>query len=284
LKLEQLIGHRGEENCAVDNGTHKAPSGAAGDRAIAIPSDARKLGEFIANLLGQRRRLSRYFDVTFFIDWLWIQTLDQLVVQRVEHQNEGGLVDFSFKLFLSNGRITHLTTRADFHTFRDLSGFECTGVELIWTFVIKFPTSTIPEKQEIRFIARTDNLEHQRREKHSKHSFADQFEERDEEMLVEIFYSNITWGEDLLQLISNHVFSSFSVSNRLMRKIIGTAEQFAMPFVLTVFMLSFFIQTFAIMSSSASMMATTVKSLSDASLNIDLLNAKLDLLITQNSE
>jgi hypothetical protein len=146
------------------------------NNAIALSMDARTLGEFIANLLGQRRRLSRHFNVVFYIDWPWIQNLDQLIVQRVGHQNESSLVDFSFKLFLSSGRTTYVTSRHDFASFRDLSSFETVGVELAWTFIVKFPTAPIPEKQEIRFSARTETLDTQERDEKLKSSFLEVLE------------------------------------------------------------------------------------------------------------
>jgi hypothetical protein len=75
---------------------------------VSISFERRRLGEFIASLLGQRRRMSRSFKVKFDIRWNWLYHLDEIIVQRVEHQNDGTLVDFSFKLYTKNGRITHL--------------------------------------------------------------------------------------------------------------------------------------------------------------------------------
>jgi hypothetical protein len=244
--------------------------------AIALASDARKLGEFIASLLGQPRRLSRTFDVTFLIDWNWIRNLDQLITQRVEHQNDGMLVDFSFKLFLGNGRITHLTSRTDFNSFRDLSSFEAVGIDLIWTFVVKFPTSSTPEKQEIRFQARTEDLE--RKERKLKNiGFFESVEARDESMCVEILYSNITWGEDLLQLVSGHVSSSFAPSSKMWRKLSNMSIRLAAPIVTLLFMVSLMVQMSGL-EFNGYRAIKSLKNTTDAA-SVDIINKKVDILI-----
>jgi hypothetical protein len=263
----------------VSKSTQDVSSRADGNQAMALPIDTRKLGEFIANLLGQRRRLSRDFDLNFFVDWPWIQNLDQLVMQRVEHQNEGNLVDFSLKLFLSNGRTTHLTTRADFETFRDFSSFESVGIEITWTFIVKFPTSAIPEKQEIRFLARTDELGEQKRGVKSKIPFFETLKIREEQMLVEIFYSNITWGEDLLQLISNHALSSFGTKNRIAQKIAVLTTRLSSPLVMILFLGSLMVELSSDLTGRYASFLKGLKSVAGTTINLDLLNAKLDVLL-----
>jgi hypothetical protein len=185
-------------------------------KTIALSTDPRTLGEFIGNLLGQRRRLSRHFDLVFFIDWPWLHNLDQLIVQRVTHQNDSALVDFSFKLYLDNGRVTHVSSRTDFQTFRDLSNVETVGVELAWTFLVTYPASKVPEKQEIRITARTEMLDGREKERRKIFSFFEIVRPRDDEIALDIYYSNITWGEDLMQLISSHALAAFRPKNQLL--------------------------------------------------------------------
>jgi hypothetical protein len=214
------------------------------------------------------------------VDWPWIQNLDHLVIQRVEHQNEGQLVDFSFKLFLSNGRITHITSRQDFKAFRDISSFECIGVELAWTFIVKFPTSKTPEKQENRFVARSALLDEQdRKSDRNPYAFFVPLRITDEEMLVEIFYSNITWGEDLLQVISNHVSSSFGRSSRVAQKIASLVVRLASPFVMLLFIVSTYIQFSTEMSRSNTTIYQLLKPLETRFVDLTLLNNKLDVII-----
>jgi hypothetical protein len=112
--------------------------------------------------------------------------------------------------------MTHVTNHADFVAFRDLSTAETVGVELTWTIIVRFPGSNVPEKQEIRFVARTDNLNKTERQKNRYRAFAELLELRDEEVLADIYYSNITWGEDLLQLIAGHIATFFKPRNNIL--------------------------------------------------------------------
>jgi hypothetical protein len=260
-------------------------SGANQNDIIALSADTRKLGEFIANLLGQRRRLSRNFDVNFFVDWPWVQNLDQLVIQRVEHQNEGKLVDFSFKLFLSNGRITHITTRTDFSTFNDFSSFECIGAELAWTFIVKFPGSATPEKQEIRFAVQSDSLNNRDR---SKRGAATRLllplKLSDENMMLDIYYSNITWGEDLMNLISNHVAASFRPINRFIQKIPAISTLFAAPLIMIIFLTSIFVEMTSFLSQHHDKLISQLNSVKGEPPSIDLLNRKFDFLLVSERD
>ena len=76
---------------------------------IAIPSDTRILGEFIAELLGQRRSIERtFYDRRFEIDMNWLLNLDQIIAQRLAAQNTAKLVSFSAKFYFANGKVITL--------------------------------------------------------------------------------------------------------------------------------------------------------------------------------
>lgn len=86
---------------------------------IAIPSDTRILGEFIAGLLGQRRSIERtFYDRRFEIDMNWLLNLDQIIAQRLAAQNTAKLVSFSAKFYFANGKVITLEAQ----TNRSLNG------------------------------------------------------------------------------------------------------------------------------------------------------------------
>jgi hypothetical protein len=213
------------------------------------------------------------------VDWTWLRDLDQLVMQRVEHQNEGKLVDFSFKLLLSNGRITHITARSDFAGFRDLSNVESVGVELVWTFLVKFPTSRNPEKQEIRFVSKTAELDDHKMGKKGPLHFIDKLAIESEEMTVDIFYSNVTWGEDLMQVISNHVNGWFPHRSLIWQRVATLSVRLSAPVLVILFMISSSLSLDRAFKIRVVSISEQAGKLADLPVSIELLNKKIDVLI-----
>ena len=79
------------------------------------------------------------------------------------------------------------------------------GVDLRWSYLIKFPLAKLPEKQEIRFSAFTDEAiaEQRSRERKEGKSFISAGE-RDGFMSVAIRFTDVTWGEDIYAQIGSH--------------------------------------------------------------------------------
>lgn len=101
-------------------------------------------------------------------------------------------------------------------------------------------------------------------------------------MYVEILYSNITWGEDLLHLVSGHVSSSFSPISRFWKKLSNISIKFATQIITLLFMLSFMIQLSS-MELSDRKAIKALKNTTDTD-TFDLINKKLDVIITHNME
>ena len=214
-----------------------APDPSKGNEVLALSIEPRKLGEFIANLLGQRRCVSRRFNVVFEVSWNWLYNLDDLIVQRIEHQNEGQLVSFSAKLFFENGKVSELSSRSDFRAFRDISDVKTAGIEINWAFIVKFPTARTPEKQEIRLVAKTQELQNLEKRTKSKIPFFDELKMLDEEFLVEIFYSNVTWGDDLMNLIATQISNSFAKRSMAILNLLNLFTKFAPLLCIFIFIL-----------------------------------------------
>jgi hypothetical protein len=178
------------------------------NRALVIPlDDPKSLGDFILGLLGQRRSIEQRFDDRwFFIDLNWLWNLDDIIEQRISAQNIGSLVSFSAENFFEDGRITRLTSRQAFRAYHDVSTRVAVGIDISWTYLIKFPNSKTPERQEIRFRAFTDNraVTEKPPAKASKGFFKST--DHVEELFFSVSFSDLTWGED----ISNHMSAFIS--------------------------------------------------------------------------
>ncbi|MFZ0457109.1 MAG: hypothetical protein WAM17_01425 [Rhodoplanes sp.] len=208
---------------------------------LALSVDRRQLGEFIASLLGQRRRLTRTYNVRFEISWNWILNLDEMIIHRVEEQNDGSLIEFSAEIDFENGKTTHIGSRSELKAFRDVSDLAVIGIELTWTFIIKFPTSKNPEKQEVNLLAQTHRIDLHSRTGNFHRDYFNDPDNLNEELYLEISYSNLTWGDDLMNTISAAIFSAFPTRGTVYPNIVSFLRRFAPIFVVMLMFIGLFI-------------------------------------------
>ena len=183
--------------------------GGAGSGGLMIPMDNRVLGEFIAGLLGQSRLMERRFsNRRFEIDTNWLLNLDQIIDQRLASQNQAKLVSFSSRFYFANGKTITLEDHGAFRAFHDMSNELSVGVDLQWSYLIKFPLAKLPEKQEIRFSAFTDEDIAQQRPKERKEgkSFISTGD-GGEFISIAIRFTDVTWGEDIYSHMGNYVLA-----------------------------------------------------------------------------
>jgi hypothetical protein len=197
---------------------------------ITIPLDTRVLGEFIADLLGQRRIIERTFaDRRFEIDMSWLTNLDQIIEQRLAAQNAGQLMSFSARIYFANGKIVILESQRAFRSFNDMSNELSIGVDLRWTYLIQFPLSKMPEKQEIRFSAFTDKTVAERAsESRPSKSFLS-FDAERERLSYGIQFTDVTWGEDLSAHIANYITSKTEAIPKWKHNLRGIRSTFLFP-------------------------------------------------------
>lgn len=166
----------------------------------------RDFADFIKGLLGQPRSVEQEYQLTFKIDHDWISDLDHIIDQRITNQHDASLVDFSCKFFFADGQIYTVTTKDAFRNFGTKSDVLSNGIEIIWTYLVKFPGKTIPEKQEILFSAKTESA----RRKDLPKILAFDIPFPDPGLLrVKIMYTELTWGQDLLTHISSKIQRNF---------------------------------------------------------------------------
>jgi hypothetical protein len=177
-------------------------------------------------------------------------------------------------------QLSDLISRPDFRSYRDISDVKTIAVEINWTFLITFPSAKAPEKQEIKFVARTkqlDSFETKGSERRRKVKFFDQLKIQEEDFYIEVYYSNMTWGEDMMNLVANHVGSTFSRRSRAFPNTINVLVKFA-PVIA---MMVFFYTTLQILRSSIFKIDNPFRErwreLAEAPVDMNLLNRKLDL-------
>ena len=77
--------------------------------------------------------------------------------QRMYQQNGAKLTSFSCKFYYSDGTARTISTYENFLSFKEGKNIICTGIDVTWIYLIKFPDKDIPEKQEILVKFMTSN-------------------------------------------------------------------------------------------------------------------------------
>lgn len=117
--------------------------------AVAFPATPEKIGKFISSLLGQPQTISREVSGTFDIDLSWLNHVNALIEQRIKQQNDAARTSFRAKIFYDDDLTRTLESVEALQHFAETKKLRSTGVELNWTYLIKFPGKETPEKQEI---------------------------------------------------------------------------------------------------------------------------------------
>lgn len=185
-------------------------AGSMGNELVSVMMPGRDLAEFIAEMLGQRRTLSRDFQTTFRINQDWLTGLVEIIDQRVSAQNQGKLVGFTAQFFYLGGKKISLYKKGDFSSFNDVSQDISTGFRINFTYLIQFPYKKNPERQDILVEAQTipQGITSTNTPK-SVRAIIIPINADFGSLKMEIQHSDITWGEDIYNLISNHVLSRF---------------------------------------------------------------------------
>lgn len=122
---------------------------------ILLPVKETELGRFLAGLLGQPQSVEREFIGAFDIDHLWLLNLHALIDQRVRQQAEAQLLGFKAVILFSNRMKRTLTSIEAFHA-QKIQQVRSVGIQMEWSYLIRFPHSQIPERQGITFSARAE--------------------------------------------------------------------------------------------------------------------------------
>ncbi len=166
------------------------------DLTLTIPRN--KLGEFIGSLLGQPRKKERSFEGGHFVATHdWILNIADIFEQRMA-QNHHSLVSFRCRYFFEDGRIDTVETIDAFRTYHDLSNKTSVGVDISVTYIVDFPGSETPEKQEIRVEVFSDF-----RTKESASPAANR--EKKAKIQYMVSFTNLTFGEDVSRHISTYI-------------------------------------------------------------------------------
>jgi len=206
-----------------------------GRTAVAIPATGKALANFIGELLGQRRNIEKIFKgCSFSVDLNWLLNLHLMIDQRIVSQNDGSLADFKATIYFDSGRIHNLYGFDAFNSYRDISNEVCGAVEMGWTYLVKFPSKELPEKQEINFRIAVDE-KFKERKTQSRYGFFNDYlkvgADADSLAKIEIAYTDFTWGEDIQSHVTRYIDSSFHKADICARFISYIISTKFLPFI-----------------------------------------------------
>jgi len=190
------------------------------------------------------------------------------------------LVDFKAMFYFDSGRSDDIFTYDGFRTYRNISSDVCVGVELSWTYLVKFPSKELPEKQQIDFIITVDE-EYKERKLESKYSFRNYISlASDKNAIVRIVieYSDFTWGEDILSHVARYVESSLKKPDLVARSIRYLIDSFLIAVVvgLILFPLSFYMEQRLFPFSKIEILKTIDAALTDTASTLEVQKALLE--------
>jgi hypothetical protein len=175
------------------------------DVSVVLPCTPDKFNEFISGLLGQPQEIDGGEFGTFVINKESIVQAYHLVTQRVQQQNGVLPVGFNVRIVYDDGTSIKLNSLKDFESFYEPKPVGSTECHISFIYLIKFPETNTPEKQEISISYVSSSQSKSRRVSLAL------FAESGGQMLARGFiayvikYTARTWGADVESLLKNYI-------------------------------------------------------------------------------
>ncbi|WP_146096369.1 hypothetical protein [Xanthomonas arboricola] len=172
---------------------------------VMVPCTPAEFGDFISGLLGKPQTIEKIIFGAFEITRNDVINTFHLVQQRISHQNQATLIQFTTRVFYDDDSSVLLNSIDDFENYAEVRPIASVGVALSWTYLIQFRGRATPEKQEI-------NLSFQgTRNDIDSMNYGDGFPTKRSQhwtpaaCIFRIAHTERTWGIDIESLLTGHV-------------------------------------------------------------------------------
>lgn len=119
---------------------------------LTFPLDGEQFKDFISGLLGKPQSITKSIIGNFEIHLSDLQSMYELINQRVIQQNKGRLLQFTSKIYYTDRSSVQLGTYEELITYNEVKPVISTAVKLTWDYLIHFADKTHPEKQVIELL------------------------------------------------------------------------------------------------------------------------------------
>jgi hypothetical protein len=126
---------------------------------VVLPFSDNQFRDFIKSLLGSPQAITRVFPYPFEITRADIQSLNDLLIQRVTQQNRGFLAQFKSRIGFSDDTGDEQNSIDNLVSYNEIRSVETSSITIKWDFLIQFEDKETPERQSvtISFYAKPGN-------------------------------------------------------------------------------------------------------------------------------
>ena len=172
---------------------------------VVLPCTVDQFGNFVSSLLGQPQEIEGGRFGHFAVSREEIEQTYHLITQRVEQQNGVKPIGITIRIVYDDGTSIQLNSFSDFQSFNEPKPVVSTEAHLTLIYLIEFPLSKSPERQDITisFISSSSQK--------SPRLTVARFSEGPVELYARGFigykikYTARTWGADIEGLLRNHI-------------------------------------------------------------------------------
>jgi hypothetical protein len=184
-----------------------------------------------------------------------LQSLHDLVIQRVTQQNNGNLIQFTAKVYFTDESSVQLGSYDELVTYNEVKPIISEAVKLTWDFLIQFSDKDHPEKQVVEVLI-ISSVDRQTIEANDIPLF---FYRPNGEFRINIEHTARSWGSDIESLLTNQIKSLIKKENKYKSFARRYSNQISLGFA-ALFFLSCIIGAFKATNSFISSQLETVSS------------------------
>lgn len=122
---------------------------------LRLPFDHEQFRDFIKGLLGKPQSITKSIVGSYEIEVSDIQSLHELLRQRIEQQNAGALASFTARIKYSDNSTVELNSLPEFLSYNEVRPIYSQALHLKWDYLVQFQDKRVPERQSVQvsFIA-----------------------------------------------------------------------------------------------------------------------------------
>ncbi|WP_456310002.1 hypothetical protein [Serratia proteamaculans] len=168
---------------------------------VVLPCEPNLFGRFISSLLGKPQTIEKFIPGSFSINQNDVINTHTLITQRINHQNNASLIQFTANIFYDDKSSVMVNSIEDFTRYNEIKRVTCQSLELSWTYLIQFKNKNTPEKQEINISFNAGHIS----EKYFSPSFVGHYLNYSHGISFMINHTERTWGVDIESLLNNNL-------------------------------------------------------------------------------
>lgn len=172
------------------------------DYAVMFPCEPDQFREFISGLLGKPQTIERVLAGPFDVSRDDISNIHHLLNQRISAQNDGTLVAFCATISYDDDSSVSINSFDDFVSYAEIRPLISESINISWTYLVKFKTSKVPEKQQIDLTFSSGFDEDSYTVIRGRNLVESPISGS---MRMRVNHTNRSWGSDIDAMISGHL-------------------------------------------------------------------------------